>query len=57
MDLDFWDCFGNDKTHIIANLHRTDLVICSQSREEKTPVLLPNKYCRFDHFEKMNFIL
>ena len=31
-DLDLWDGNGN-----IAIFHRTDLVICSHSREEKTP--------------------
>ena len=28
--------FRKGKTHIIAKFHRTDLVICSHSREEKT---------------------
>ena len=36
MDLDLWDCLGRVKTHIIAKLHRTDLVICSYSREGQT---------------------
>ena len=55
MDLDLRDCFGQDgsrslglfwngKTHIIAKLHRTDLVICSHSREGKTPSYSPKKY-------------
>ena len=29
--------FRNGKTHIIAKFHWTDLVICSHSRERKTP--------------------
>ena len=29
--------FRKGKTHIIAKFHRTDLVICSHSREGKTP--------------------
>ena len=32
-DLDLWDCLGRVK--LIAKFHRTDLVICSHSREEK----------------------
>ena len=35
MDLDLWDCLG--KVKLIAKLHRTDLVICSHSREGKSP--------------------
>ena len=41
MDLDLWDCLGRtnrkDKTHIITKFHRRDFVICSHSREGKTP--------------------
>ena len=29
--------FRKDKTHITAKLHRTDLIICTHSREGKTP--------------------
>ena len=32
----FLGLFRKDKTHIIAKLHRTDLVICSHYREGKT---------------------
>ena len=35
MDLDLWDFSGRVK--LIAKFHRTDLVICSHSRERKTP--------------------
>ena len=35
MDLDLWDFLGRVK--LIAKFHRTDLVICSHSREGKTP--------------------
>ena len=36
MDLDLWDCFGRVNLNFIAELHiRTDLVICSHSREGK----------------------
>ena len=34
MDLDLWDCLGRVK--FIVKFHRTDLVICSHSREGKT---------------------
>ena len=34
-NLDLWDYLGRVK-HIIAKLHRTDLVICSHSRKRKT---------------------
>ena len=37
MDLDLWDWFRKGKTHIIAKFHKTDLIICSHSREWKTP--------------------
>ena len=33
MDLDLWDLIRKGKTRIIAKFHRTDLVICSHSRE------------------------
>ena len=36
MDLNLWDCLGKGKTHIIVIFHRTDLFICSHSRERKT---------------------
>ena len=36
-NLDLWDYLGKLKSCIIAKFHRTDLVICSQSREGKTP--------------------
>ena len=32
-DLDIWDLIKKGKTCIIAKFHRTDLVICSHSRE------------------------
>ena len=35
MDLDLWDCLKEGKTANIAKCHRTDLVLCSQSREGK----------------------
>ena len=35
MDLDLLDCLGRVK--LIVKLHRTDLVICCHSREEKVP--------------------
>ena len=34
MDLNVWDCLRRVK--LIAKLHRTDLIICSHSREGKT---------------------
>ena len=35
-DLDSWDCFGwVGKTSIVTKFCRTDLVICSHSREGK----------------------
>ena len=37
MDLDLWDCLGRVKQCIIVKLHRTDLVICSHSKEGKIP--------------------
>ena len=37
--IDLWECLGRVKTCIIAKFHRTDLVICSHSGEEKNPVL------------------
>ena len=37
MDLDFLHCLRKGETGIIAKFHRTDLVICSHSREGKTP--------------------
>ena len=37
MDIDLWDCLGRVKTCIIAKFHKTDLAICSYSREGKTP--------------------
>ena len=36
MDLDLWDLVRKGKTCIIANFHKTDVVICSHSREGKT---------------------
>ena len=36
MDLDLWDCLGRVKTHSKAKFYRTDLVICTYSREGKT---------------------
>ena len=49
IDLDLWDCLDGSrslgivleglKTHIIAKFQRMDLVICSHSREGKTPIL------------------
>ena len=33
--------FKKGKTHITAKLHRTDLIICTHSREEKTPSYSP----------------
>ena len=33
MDLDIWDLIRKGKTRIIAKFHRTDLVICSHSKE------------------------
>ena len=36
MDLDLWDCLRRVKLVIIAKFHRTDLIICSHSREGKT---------------------
>ena len=42
LNLDLWDCLGRvdclekGKIGIIAKFHRTDLVICSDSREGKT---------------------
>ena len=41
MDLDLWDCLGGMK--LIAKFHRTDLVICSHTREGRT-CLISNKY-------------
>ena len=38
MDLDLWDLFRKGKTRILAKFHRTDLAICSGSREGK-PIL------------------
>ena len=35
MDLDLWGCLGRVK--FIAKFHRTDLVICSHSKEGTTP--------------------
>ena len=35
MDIDPWDCLGRVKTHITAKLYRTDLIICTRSREAK----------------------
>ena len=35
MDLYLWDCIGRVK--LVAQLNRTDLVICSPFREGKTP--------------------
>ena len=38
IDLDFWDCLeGMVKKSYYAELHKIDLVICSHSREGKTP--------------------
>ena len=37
MDLDLWDYLGGVQISIIAKIHRTDLGICSHSREGKTP--------------------
>ena len=37
MDLNLWDCFGWKETHSKAKFCRTDLVICSHSREGKPP--------------------
>ena len=28
MDLDLWGCFGRQKTHFIAELHKSNLHIC-----------------------------
>ena len=28
MDVDFWDCFLKGQNHLIAEFHKTDLVIC-----------------------------
>ena len=36
MDLDLLGLFRKGKTCILAKFHRTDLVICSHSRERKT---------------------
>ena len=36
MDLGLWNCLGKVKLAIIAKFHRSDLVICSNSREGKT---------------------
>ena len=37
MDLDLWNSFNRkSKTRSTAKLHRTDLVICTHSREGKT---------------------
>ena len=36
MDLDVWDCLGKVK-RIITKIHRTDLIICSHSREGQIP--------------------
>ena len=41
-DLDFWDCLGRVK--LILKFQRTDLVICSHSRERKTKWLYCSKY-------------
>ena len=34
-DLDLWDCLGRVK--LTAKFHKTDLVICSHSREGEIP--------------------
>ena len=51
MDLDLWDCSGRVK---LSEFHRTDLVICSHSREEKT--LSYNRINMIDPLCVMNFI-
>ena len=44
-DLDLLGFFRKGTTHIIANFHRTDLVIFSHSRERKSQFYSqPNKY-------------
>ena len=37
MDLDLLGLFRKGKTCIMAKFHKTDLAICSHSREEKSP--------------------
>ena len=37
MDLDLWDCLGRVKLILQQKLHRTDLIICTHSRERNTP--------------------
>ena len=36
-DLDLWDCLERVKLVLQQKLHRTDLIICTHSREGKTP--------------------
>ena len=37
MDLDLWDCLGRVKLIFQQNLHRTNLIIYTHSKEGNTP--------------------
>ena len=39
MDLDLWDSFRKGKTRILVKFQRTDLAICSHSREGKAHLI------------------